>query len=301
MRMQFTLLNNLISSDEYALQGAGSNSQLFVTERRNRMIKKAIHSIIFFDLDGTLFDQTGQIPLEVIEQIKTMESRGILPVISSGRSPFEIENTLKVTGINSIVAMTGALVVIDGDVVYQSVIDRRTIDDLRQSINLDKTPIAFYNRHENVVSSHGDNVLATYKHIHSPIPRVDSVFYKSSEVNMMLIFSQDDEMGLQSQYSGRLQFFRNIPYAMDITAFGVSKASGLKHVMDLYPRAKTYAFGDGKNDLPMAEVVDRFVAMGNAADEVKAAASFVTTTNADRGIINGLRHYGLESDSNNGD
>jgi hydroxymethylpyrimidine pyrophosphatase-like HAD family hydrolase len=88
---------------------------------------------------------------------------------------------------------------------------------------------------------------------------------------------------------------------MDITVAGVSKASGLKHVMDLYPDARTYAFGDGKNDLPMAEVVDDFVAMGNAADEVKKAASFVTTTNADRGIMNGLHHFGLDSDSNNGD
>lgn len=265
------------------------------------MIKNAIHSIVFFDLDGTLFDQTGKVPVEVIEQIKTMESRGILPVISSGRSPFEIESTLKATGINSIVAMTGALVIIDGDIVYRSVIDKNTIDEFKDSIDLDKTPIAFYNGSENVVSSHGDNVLATYKHIHSPIPRVDPEFYNNNEVNMMLIFSQDDEMGLQSHYRGSLQFFRNIPYAMDITAYGVSKASGLKHVMDLYPEAKTYAFGDGKNDLPMAEVVDQFVAMGNAADDVKTVANFVTTTNAERGIINGLRHYGLDSDSNNGD
>jgi hydroxymethylpyrimidine pyrophosphatase-like HAD family hydrolase len=44
------------------------------------------------------------------------------------------------------------------------------------------------------------------------------------------------------------------------------------------------AFGDGLNDLSMIKAARYSVAMGNAVDEVKAAAGFVTATNDEDGV-----------------
>jgi hydroxymethylpyrimidine pyrophosphatase-like HAD family hydrolase len=52
------------------------------------------------------------------------------------------------------------------------------------------------------------------------------------------------------------------------------------------------AFGDGGNDISILKAAGIGVAMCNAADDVKAAADYVTTHVDDNGIANALRHYG---------
>jgi len=50
------------------------------------------------------------------------------------------------------------------------------------------------------------------------------------------------------------------------------------------------AFGDSPNDLSMFETVGFAVAMGNATDEIKHAADFVTETNDNLGVARALEH-----------
>ena len=53
------------------------------------------------------------------------------------------------------------------------------------------------------------------------------------------------------------------------------------------------AFGDGGNDMQMLQYVSLAVAMGNAGDELKSIADFVTKDVDDEGIAYALKHYGL--------
>ncbi len=65
---------------------------------------------------------------------------------------------------------------------------------------------------------------------------------------------------------------------LDLAPVGVSKASGLAHVLDqldLEP-ADVLAIGDGRNDIEMLEWAGRGVAMGQAPQEVKDIADAVT-------------------------
>ena len=67
---------------------------------------------------------------------------------------------------------------------------------------------------------------------------------------------------------------------------GVSKASGLQHVCDTIGglgAADVLAIGDGRNDIEMLRWAGRGVAMGQAVDEVKAAADYVTGLRPRRG------------------
>lgn len=57
------------------------------------------------------------------------------------------------------------------------------------------------------------------------------------------------------------------------------------------------AFGDHLNDISMLEPVGVGVAMGNAEDEVKAIADFVTANNDDDGIALALRRFVLNQKS----
>jgi len=72
---------------------------------------------------------------------------------------------------------------------------------------------------------------------------------------------------------------------MDLSPVGISKASGLQHVCDELgvDRADVLAIGDGRNDVEMLSWAGRGVAMGQAVEEVRAAADAVTDTVYDDG------------------
>ncbi|WP_338040990.1 HAD family hydrolase [Nocardioides solisilvae] len=72
---------------------------------------------------------------------------------------------------------------------------------------------------------------------------------------------------------------------MDLSPVGISKASGLQHVCDRLgvDRADVLAIGDGRNDIEMLSWAGWGVAMGQAVEEVRAAADAVTDTVHDNG------------------
>lgn len=73
---------------------------------------------------------------------------------------------------------------------------------------------------------------------------------------------------------------------MDVHLPDVTKGSSCVFLTDYIglKREDSYAFGDGLNDIEMLELVGYGIAMGNATDEVKRSADFVTSSVDDDGL-----------------
>jgi Cof subfamily protein (haloacid dehalogenase superfamily) len=80
---------------------------------------------------------------------------------------------------------------------------------------------------------------------------------------------------------------------LDLAPVGVSKASGLEHVVrELGLRAEdVLAIGDGRNDLEMLRWAGRGVAMGQAVPEVHEAADATTESVHDEGAALEIRRW----------
>jgi HAD superfamily hydrolase (TIGR01484 family) len=80
---------------------------------------------------------------------------------------------------------------------------------------------------------------------------------------------------------------------LDLSPVGVSKASGLQHVAERLgvDPGDALAIGDGRNDIEMLRWAGRGVAMGQAVEEVVAAADDVTATVYDDGAAVELRKH----------
>jgi hydroxymethylpyrimidine pyrophosphatase-like HAD family hydrolase len=80
---------------------------------------------------------------------------------------------------------------------------------------------------------------------------------------------------------------------LDLTPKGVHKASGLQRVADELglESADVLAIGDGRNDIEMLEWAGRGVAMGQAIEEVRAAADDVTGTVHEDGVAQELSRW----------
>ena len=85
------------------------------------------------------------------------------------------------------------------------------------------------------------------------------------------------------------------PTFCDITSATADKARGIRAMADYlgFDISETMAFGDGGNDRPMLCAAGIGVAMGNAVDEVKAHADYVTSTVDEDGVWNALRHFDI--------
>lgn len=109
---------------------------------------------------------------------------------------------------------------------------------------------------------------------------------------MIIANSADNEYQKQIP---ELTFTVTGEHSIDVFSAGNSKGEGIKKMLQAtnLSGTKTYAFGDGMNDMPMFKSVDCGIAMGNAIDELKEIASMVTDTNENLGIVKGLQSVGL--------
>ena len=82
------------------------------------------------------------------------------------------------------------------------------------------------------------------------------------------------------------------PEFTDITANGADKGKGILAMArhEGFDVSRTIAFGDGGNDTSMIIQAGIGVAMGNAIEELKQQADYITTSVDDNGILNALRH-----------
>ena len=85
------------------------------------------------------------------------------------------------------------------------------------------------------------------------------------------------------------------PAFADITAKGVTKQVGIDEIIKYFNirLEETMAFGDGGNDISMLKHAGIGVAMGQAKEEVKAAADYVTTSVDEDGISQAMEHFGI--------
>ena len=72
-----------------------------------------------------------------------------------------------------------------------------------------------------------------------------------------------------------------------------SKTKAIQFLMNQYGilQQEVIAIGDNYNDKEMIEFAGVGVAMGNAPEEIKLIADFVTDTNNDDGVAKALAHY----------
>ena len=98
----------------------------------------------------------------------------------------------------------------------------------------------------------------------------------------------------QKEFEDRLDFVDRRQGFFEIMPKGCSKASGMRFLADRLgiPMEETAALGDSGNDIPMLRCAHRGIAMGNATEDVKKAADFVTTPIEKDGVWNALKWLG---------
>ena len=83
--------------------------------------------------------------------------------------------------------------------------------------------------------------------------------------------------------------------SIEIMKDGVNKCSGVKELAAMHgiDMKNVMTLGDYNNDMPMIRAAGLGVAMGNALDDVKACADYVTDTNDHDGVAKAIEKFVL--------
>lgn len=253
-------------------------------------------AIAFFDLDHTLLNEQTKVDDEVAEAMKQLKRNNVLPAISSGRNIFEITEIMNRTEIDTVVGANGSYVQFEGKPVYKSLVPNKLISEFMEYAKQFDDSVTVYNDKDYRIDFVNDTVRDNYASINTPVPPVGAQeFIQDNEVVMMVVNTVGHDQDYVDKFAGKLTFFRNTPYSMDVVMDGGSKKRGIQELQKNagLEDVPTYAFGDGNNDIPMLEYVDHPVVMGNGLPHVKELAEYVTTNNTNHGIVNGLKHFNL--------
>lgn len=257
------------------------------------------NKLVFLDIDGTIVDHNKKIPEETKKSIALLQQKGIEVAIATGRAPFMFADLREELGIHSYISFNGQYVVHEGNVIYENPLLEGELEALYDQAIQSGHPMVFLNE-AGMRASESDHTHITDSigSLKLPYPEIDPEFYKGKSIYQALLFCKHGEEDRYKEEPRQLDFIRWHDYSIDVIPEGGSKAEGIKHFMNVLgvDQQHTYAFGDGLNDREMLGFVANGIAMGNASDEIKAVANYVTKNVDENGLSHGFRLVGLLED-----
>ncbi|SHF00010.1 Cof-type HAD-IIB family hydrolase [Dysgonomonas macrotermitis] len=253
---------------------------------------------IFFDIDGTLVSfKTHQIPESTIHAIDELRKKGIKVFIATGRSRLVTDNLGDIEFDGYVTVNGGYCTTEKGEVIYKNAVPQEDLKALVEYQKKEAFPCIFVREHDMFLNFVNEDVETILKLLDFPtLPIKDNEEALNGEILQLVAFlNKDEEERIMPEILPGCDSARWHPLFTDALARGNSKQTGIDQILKYYniDLSETMAFGDGGNDIPMLKHVATSVAMGNAEDEVKAVADYVTTAVDDDGIFNALRHFGI--------
>ncbi len=255
--------------------------------------------LVSFDLDMTLLDHRNwEIPETAMEAVERLRAHSIIAV-ASGRNmdaPYSVAYR-ELLRPDAIIHTNGTRVVAEGRTIYEHQMDKERLRRLLAfaieqglAVGLSDDEGDFYTEPGMVEEIDRKRWGKTQRQFKDPwmlmeMP-VKTLTYVGRPEGAALLEAQFPEFKFPL-FAGRM--------GADIVEREASKAEGLKRLCDFYGMdlSQTVAFGDSMNDIEIIQEAGIGVAMGNAVEELKAAADFVTDEIGRDGVWNACVKLGL--------
>lgn len=261
------------------------------------------YKLCVFDMDGTVLDSSSNMPKENVDALKKLAQRGVQIVIATGRMDAMVKNYLRRMGLDiPVISCNGGLIRKLGS---DNAFAEFTIhpDKIMEFINICKSNEAIFHMYSRstMFTEKMEGRAKFFYEYNKTVPEEDRIDIKlvndcrevvreGTQIIKGILCPQDrntyeavssevkkiEGMTLVQSGSGLYDFMRK----------DVSKGSAVRCIADKMGISKDEiaAFGDNHNDISMLMEAGLSVAMGNAEEEVKRHASFVTLTNDEFGV-----------------
>ena len=253
--------------------------------------KKNSTRVVFLDIDGTLICKKQPVISDrVLAVLKKVQQEGHKVFLNTGRAISVIPKDLLATfPFDGIVAGCGSYIQVEGKVLLRKRLRMEFCSYLAEMVlKMENKPYCLF----------GGEILPLHMNmkregLEVTSPRDFWEKYDGYPVTKASLGVHDDEpMPDFGKYRDEITIYR-FPHYIEVVPKGYTKATGITMVMKALhlPEQNSIAIGDSYNDLEMIRQAGVGIVMGNAVDDVKAAADFVTLSCEEEGVAVALERY----------
>lgn len=251
--------------------------------------------IAFFDIDGTLLDfGATDMTEKTYQALDALRSHGVKLFLATGRPTYFLPEFAEKI-FDGALCFNGSYCYDRETLIYKNPIalqDMKTVIVNAKNLGL---PVTIANS-SRMGSNFFNEDLEEYMQISHHTCAVTSDFDRlmDEDVYQLMVPTTEAQDTLVLRGTTTLKSERWWERAMDVIPADSGKSAGIEKILAYYGirREETMAFGDGGNDVDMIRFAGIGVAMGNAGEEAKAAADYVTDGCAEDGIYTAVKHFG---------
>lgn len=259
--------------------------------------------LLFFDIDGTIFDDDRRLPDSVLPAMEAAHRNGHQLIINTGRTLCNMDHRLDSFPLDGWIMGCGTRILYHGEMLQSMEYDPEKSQRLRRAFLEMGIPVVY----ECDTALYFDPAGAAHPRIISfrewamrnGLDRDISEDDPEFRAVKMFCFADNDQIAILQAQTADI----GTPYAVidrgpgvwELVPSGFSKGKGIDVLREKLgiSREQCFAFGDSRNDLSMFSHVGCSIAMGNAPEDVKAVCTFVTERPEDHGIAKAMKHFGL--------
>lgn len=273
------------------------------------------YKLIAMDMDGTLLNSKKEVTEYTKDVLRRAAKEGVKLVVCTGRIFTSAKSYARIIGTKApIIASNGAYIREKDreEVIYEKYINKDTLikiikvsrewgfyphiytTDTIYSEKLIHSSLNYTRWNETVPEDEKINIKI--------VDRLEDVVNKEGENFLKVVVMADEDQIERLQ--GLKKYIRE---NMDVSVFSsyvnnfevmdkeVSKGRALKILADYFGinKEEIICFGDNENDKTMFEFAGFPVAMGNAEEEIKKIAAYVTDTNDNDGVAKAIEKFVL--------
>ena len=260
---------------------------------------------MFIDCDRTLLNDKGLVTERTRNAIRSAIQNGVKVIFASGRAPSGIEKIIKRIGAEDLfdyyVCFNGGLIIKSRD---KQIISENTLgfkDIIKIADNINCAPENYYvvtsdelicngNNKYAIIEAKKNSMTVTQEDVRQH--GVDEKYFKmvfAGTKEWLDIIEQQIPETLRKQYNTT----RSEPNNLEFVSLQASKGHALTKLADILNIRiqDTISFGDSENDSSMLTLAGTGIAMGNANEELKGIADYVTDNNNNDGLAKAIERY----------
>ena len=265
-----------------------------------------MYKAVFTDMDGTLLRKDHSISEATRELIQKIVAAGIPFVLVSARPMHGILPISKWLGTESqpIVSLNGAYIGLENKIIFESAMEGEMVEYIHKVSAAYDVTLIYYSGMEWFAEK--DNAATAKEQRITQVPVTIAPFdvlrqhwkRRPNRINKIMAIGAKEiikalEDKLHHMYGPMMNIYTSKPTYLEMMRRDASKTNAVKLMLARYNvgREEIIAIGDNFNDKDMIHFAGTGIAMGNAPDEVKAVADWVTDTNQHDGVRKAFEKY----------
>ena len=256
-----------------------------------------MYRLLAIDLDGTLLTPLPHkhITPRTYKVLRQAADAGMIIVIATGQTLSVLQNVCAELPLSAPQIIENGAIIADihsGRVLHERLIPPDLILPALTTLRMLGLHRAYHTLHRVYVDKDTPRARNWYRPPVLPVIEVEDVasLYPLSCIKVAGIGEEsalrEQRRELESIYDGKLYVTQSSFDIVELLHPEVSKGNALSIIaadLTIKPE-EIVAFGDNHNDIGMLRLAGLGVAMGNAHEEVKAAADYITLSNAEDGV-----------------